>query len=326
MSPGIDPDAAIKRGIAFLKGAQRPDGGFMNLFWYGDAAPVEVGNVFPAALIAYSLALVPEGRAVRERALDFLAAEASPQGVWQHWTSSDPHQEFLPPDVDDTACASAVLRDGGRPVPANEALLLANRDRRGLFYTWFTWRPRWSGLAHLQLIWPQLRHLRILWPLFTRTIASVRNVDAVVNANALYYLGLRPETAAIPPYLLGILETDAEAECDTWYFNPFVIWYFFARALAPGHGEAGRLMRPKLASAAPRTPLEIATAQCARLFWGMPADEALAARLREAQLPSGAWPAEHFYRGKDCYWGSEALTTGFALEALARQRASGDAR
>jgi hypothetical protein len=321
MSPGTDRDDAIRRGVAFLERAQQADGGFANLFWYGDAAPVEVGNVFPAALIAHSLALVPEGRAVRERALDFLAAEASPQGIWQHWARNDPQQEFLPPDVDDTACASAALRDAGRPVPPNEALLLANRDRRGRFYTWFTWRPRWAGLAHLRLIWPQLRHLRTLWPLFTQTIASIRNVDAVVNANALFYLGLRPETAAIPLYLLDILERDAEAECDTWYFNRFVIWYFLARALAPGDEAAGGLMRRKLAAAEPRTPLEIATAQCARLYWEMGADEALAARLRESQLESGAWPAEHFYQGKDCYWGSEALTTGFALEALARQRA-----
>jgi hypothetical protein len=314
-------DRAIGRGVAFLERAQQADGGFRNLFWYGDAAPIEVGNVFPAALIAHSLALVPEGRTVRERALDFLAAEASSQGVWQHWASGEPHQEFLPPDVDDTACASAALRDAGRPVPANQALLLANRDGRGLFYTWFTWRPRWPGLAHLRLIWPQLRHIRTLWPLFTRTTASIRNVDAVVNANALFYLGLRPETGAIPPYLLAVLEADAEAECDTWYFNPFVVRYFFARALAPWHEEAGRLMRLKLAAAAPVTPLEIATAQCARLYWGMDSDEGLSARLRESQMDSGAWPAEHFYHGKDCYWGSEALTTGFALEALAGQRA-----
>jgi len=319
MSTGTDRDSAIARAIAFLGRAQRPDGGFANLFWYAGLAPVEVGNVFPAALIAHSLASVPEGRAVREKALDFLAAEASPQGIWQHWARGEPRQEFLPPDVDDTACASAALRDAGRPVPANEALLLANRDRRGLFYTWFTWRPRWSGLAHARLVWPQLRHLRTLWPLFTRTIARVGNVDAVVNANALFYLGPRPETAAIPLYLVDILERDAETQCDSWYFNRFVVWYFFARALAPGHEAAGRLMRRKLASAAPRTPLETATAQCARLYWGMEADDALTARLLETQLDSGAWPAEYFYQGKDCYWGSEALTTGFALEALARR-------
>ncbi|HEX8571643.1 MAG TPA: hypothetical protein VF759_02700 [Allosphingosinicella sp.] len=320
MSTGTEPDEAIARAVDFLGRAQQADGGFANLFWYAGAEPVEAGNVFPAALIAHSLAFVPEARPVREKALDFLAAEASPEGVWQHWARSEARQEFLPPDVDDTACASAALRDSGRPVPDNEALLFANRDARGLFYTWFTLRPRWSGLAHARLVWPQLRHLRTLWPLFTRTTASVGNVDGAVNANALFYLGARPETAAVPPYLLDILRRDAELESDTWYFNRFVIWYFLARALAPGHEEAGRLMRDKLASAEARTPLEMATAQCSRLYWGMEPDEALTSGLLETQLDSGAWPAEHFYHGKDCYWGSEALTTGFALEALGRQR------
>lgn len=321
MSTGTEAESAVARAVAFLERAQKPDGGFPNLFWYADFAPIEVGNVFPAALIAHSLGFVPEGRAAREKALDFLVAEASPQGVWQHWASEDPQQEFLPPDVDDTACASAALRDGGRPVPDNEKLLVANRDRRGLFHTWFTWRPRWSGLAHLRLILPQLRQLRVLWPVFTRAPVSIHNVDAVVNANALFYLGARPQTAAIAPYLLDILRSDSEAGCDTWYPNRFVIWYFFARALAPDHEDGVALIRRKLGSAAPRTPLEVATAQCARLYCGLPADEALTAALIEAQLESGAWPAERFYQGTDCYWGSEALTTGFALEALARARA-----
>ena len=319
--PGTELDDAIARGLAFLARAQQPDGGFQNLFWYEDAPPVEVANVFPAALIAHSLGFAPDGDAMRERALDFLAAEASPEGVWQHWARKDPNQEFLPPDVDDTACASAVLRSGGRRVPDNAALLLANRDRRGLFYTWFTWRARWTGLRHMRLIRPQLRHWRLLWPLFTRTIASIHNVDAVVNANVLHYLGERPGTAAVAPYLLRILETDAEAACDTWYFSPFVVWYFFARALAPGDERAGALMRRKLDAAAPGTPLDTATTQCARFYWGMPADERITATLLGSQGASGAWPAEFFYRGKGCYWGSEALTTAFAIEALSRQRA-----
>jgi hypothetical protein len=319
MSPGTDV-GSIARGIAFLARAQQADGGFLNLFHYRDMPPIEVGNVFPAALIAHSLSFAPEGQAVAARALDFLAAEASPEGVWQHWSSGEPHQFFLPPDVDDTACASAALRRGCRPVPGNEALLFANRNRRGLFYTWFTWRPRWSGWQHFRLVWPQRRHLAVLWPMFTRTTASIHNVDAVVNANALFYLGERAETVAIPPYLVDVLAADGEEECDTWYPSRFVVWYFFSRALAPARGEAARLMRSKLEAAAPRSPLDMAAVQCARLDWQMPADEAITALLEGSQLPSGAWPAEHLYRGKDCYWGSEAVTTGFVVEALARAR------
>ena len=152
---GSDPAEAVARALSFLKAAQQPDGGFLNQFQYADQDPILVANVFPAALIAHCLSFSPAGRSVTERALDFLAAEASKEGVWSHFSSSQLDQEFLPPDVDDTACASAALRQGCRPVPDNEALMLANRDRRGLFYTWFTFRPRWSGLAHWRLVWPQ---------------------------------------------------------------------------------------------------------------------------------------------------------------------------
>lgn len=318
---GSDLDAPIARAISYLREAQQPDGGFLNQFWYADHEPVLVGNVFPAALIAHCLSYAPEGQAVRERALDFLAAEASREGVWEHFSSSELNRQFLPPDVDDTACASAALKSGGRPVPDNHALLFANRDRRGLFYTWFTFRPRWSGLAHWRLVWPQHRHVRTLWAMFTRTFASTHNVDGIVNANALFYLGERPETAAVRPYLLGILEQGSESACDTWYPSPFSVWYFFARALG-GDAAAQLLLRAKLERAEAATPLEAALAQCARFHVGLPPCPALRALLLSSQMPSGAWAAECFYHGLDCWWGSEPMTTGFAVEALSRERAA----
>ena len=315
---GAEADA-IRRGIAFLAGMQQPDGGFLNQFWYADQEPVWVANVFPAALIAHCLSFAPEGATVRERALDFLAAEASPEGVWRHFSTSEPNPEFLPPDVDDTACASAALRDGGRPVPDNAALMLANRDRRGLFYTWFTFRPRWSGLDHWRLVWPQRRHWRTLWSLFTKTTASIYNVDAAVNANALFHLGERPGTEAVRPYLLETLEEGREGTCDAWYPSKFQIWYFVGRALE-GDPEAERLLRAKLENAEAATPLEAALAQCTRFYVGLPASGALRDLLLRAQQPSGAWDVECFYHGLNCWWGSEAMTTAFALEALARDR------
>jgi hypothetical protein len=195
--------------------------------------------------------------------------------------------------------------------------MLANRNRRGLFYTWFTFRPWWSGRAHWRLVWPQRRHLATLWPLFTRTIASIYNVDAVVNANALFYLRERPETAAVRPYLLKILEEGREQVCDTWYPNRFQIWYFFARALE-GDPAAERLLRAKLEGAKAETPLEAALAQCARFYVNMPPSSVLHDLLLSTQGSSGAWGVERFYHGLNCWWGSKELTTGFAIEALCR--------
>lgn len=317
MLSGSDGAEAISRAIAFLQRAQQPDGGFLDQFYYADREPEPQANVFPAALIAYCLSFSPEGNAIRERALDFLESEASKEGLWRHFSRRATYRAFLPLDVDDTACAAAALRSGGRPVPDNSELMLANRDRSGLFYTWFTLRPRWSGRAHWRMVWPQLRHVAALLPLFTRTSASIYDVDGAVNANALFYLGERPETAAVRPYLLKILEEGRELACDTWYPSKFQIWYFFARALE-GDPVAERLLRAKLEAAEAATPLEAALAQCARLYVKMRPNKALHDLLLSTQKASGAWDVECFYVGLNCWWGSEEMTTGFAIEALAR--------
>jgi hypothetical protein len=142
-------------------------------------------------------------------------------------------------------------------------------------------------------------------------------VDGVVNANALFYLGERPETATVRPYLLKILEEGREQACDAYYPSKFQIWYFFARALE-GDPIAERLLRAKLEDAEAATPLEAALAQCARFYVGLPASDVLRDMLVSAQAPSGAWGIECFYHGLNCWWGSQELTTAYAIEALSR--------
>lgn len=316
---------AIARGIGFLAAEQLESGGFVETVWQGERLYRFQETVFSTALIADALAFVPqvaEAQAVRSRGLDFLSDQVGRFGVWKFPAAGDWCHPFFPPDADDTACASAALRAGGRTVPANEELLLANRDGRGLFYTWFTLRPRWSGTAHLRLVLPQLRYLHRLLPLFTRTCAAVDNVDAVVNANVLFYLGARSDTSAIAPWLVDILANDGESTCDRWYMNPFIIWYFFSRALAPHRPDAKPLIARKLAAAPPETPLEAALAICAASYWGIALEPLPASVLISSQRDDGGWPAERFYHGDDTWWGSDTLTTALAVQALACRQAA----
>lgn len=313
-------DSAIERGLAFLERSQRDDGEFPNRFWEGPADPVWVGNAFPAALIAHSLSFVPGSQPVRDRALDFLEREMGPHGLWKHWSKRNSNHGWFPPDVDDTACASAALAAAGRPVPDNRRLLLANRDRRGLFYTWIAWRPSLAALAQLRATLPQLRHVRPLFTLFTRTAASIHDVDGAVNANMLFYLGRTAETEPVAAYLLDLIGRHAERECDTWYPSPFAIWYFSARALS-GCDEAGALILGRLAATKPGNALERAFAACASLYCGRAPSEELVASILAGQQDDGGWPADTIYIGGHCRWGSEQLTAAFSLEALARIRA-----
>ncbi|MDQ4087427.1 MAG: hypothetical protein M3177_05395, partial [Pseudomonadota bacterium] len=231
--------AALDRGLLFLRHNQLEDGSFRVCT---SIAPDMAGacsddaSVFPTALIAHCLSFAPAADALRERALDFLAAQMDRHGLWRHWTHGHPQYAQLPPDLDDTSCASAVLAQGGRAFPDNRRLLLANRDRSGLFFTWFVPRPRVTAAAHMRVTLPQLLHAPTLWLFFARTSAAPYDVDAVVNANALSYLGRRRETEPAAALLLEVLRARREGQCDKWYENPFAIWYFFARALGDGAG------------------------------------------------------------------------------------------
>ncbi|WP_430285043.1 hypothetical protein, partial [Salmonella enterica] len=51
-----------------------------------------------------------------------------------------------------------TLAQNGRPVPANRALFLANRDDRGLFFSWISLRARW--VRNFAYWWISLAHLR----------------------------------------------------------------------------------------------------------------------------------------------------------------------
>lgn len=299
-------EQAVARGVAFLRRVQLPTGE-LPVLASGKPDPA----VFPTAVMAHSLSFAPAADDVRERALDFLAAEMQPEGAWKHWPRSHPQHAFLLADLDDTACASAVLARAGRTIPDNRALLLKNRNRHGLFRTWVL----------------RYRHPLAMYAFFTRTSAKPLDADAVVNANILFYLGDVPGVAA---QLLAVLRENRERHCDKWYDNPFVVWYFFARSLHGISAEVSELIAKKLAATMPSNALEHALAACALHYFRRKADVEI---LLAMQLPSGAWPAAPVYHGGRArkrdgtfsaphpdtpYWGSEAWTTAFAVEALAR--------
>jgi hypothetical protein len=304
--------AALARAIAFLESNQLPSGE-LRVFASGKPDP----SVFPTAVAAHALSFAPDAAKIRERALDFLAAETDWRGLWRHWPREHPHHRQIPPDLDDTSCASAALERAGRTFPDNRRLLLANRNRRGLFYTW-------------KLTPAQFRHPLALVFFFQQTSAKPFDVDAVVNANVLAYLGAIPETRAVVDHLLTVLRENRETSCDKWYDNPFVVWYFFSRALHTVAPEAGEIIEKKIAATTPSNALEHALAACSLHYWNRNAG---IRPLLDRQLQSGAWPAAPLYHGGRArrrdgtfapphhdtpYWGSEELTTAFCIEALAR--------
>lgn len=305
---------AIERGVEFLEAAQLPSG----------EIPIEIartpdmsGNcarepvVFSTALAARILSITPSAGRVRSRALDFLQGEMSPDGLWRH-----PSREFsknldLPLDLDDTAIASAALAAAGRPFPDNRPRLLAYRNRSGLFQTWIV---PWSRHP--------LRTFRFLWHYrYTRVLS----IDAVINANVVLYLGAREETRPAIDFMLAVLRANGETMSTNWYWSRFTVWYFFSHALREIAPEAGELIVPRVEAAVPGNALERAMASSTLLLWNRVPD---VGPLIDTQRSSGAWPRAALYhtgygrwdsQPKPPWWGSEALTTVFAVEALSRR-------
>jgi hypothetical protein len=335
----VEVEEAIGRAIAYLERAQLPSG---ELPVYATTDPTLAlraeldPSIFPTALAAHCLSFCPEAAPIAARAHQFLLGEMSANGLWRHWTRDHPHFASLPPDLDDTSCASAALTRAGHTVPDNRALLLANRDRRGRFLTWIVPRPAWTGLRHLRVVLPQLRHLPTLAMFFRLTSAKPRDVDACVNASTIHYLGRFPGDEAVIEFLLDVLRQGRERQCDKWYENPFVVRYFLSRALAGKAPEAGPLIADRTAAEAPASSLEHALAACTLLDWGKDASSHIEALLAE-QAPDGSWLRAALYHGGRTRlrsggfaqphpdtprWGSEAITTAFAVEALARWRSA----
>jgi hypothetical protein len=311
---------ALEKGIAYLESAQLPSG----------EIPIEIAQtaemngdrsrqpcVFPTALAARVLAIAPLAARVRARALDFLQREMSPDGLWRHPSSELREHRDTALDLDDTSIASAALAAAGRPFPNNRPILLAHRERNGLFRTWIVrcWRH-------------PLRTYRFFW---RHRVAEMHDVDAVVNANVVIYLGVLEETRPAIEHMLAVLRANGEMTSTIWYGSRFIVWYFFSQALHEFAPEAGEMIVPRIEASVPSNALELALASSTLLLWNRVPDVApLIDTLIGEQLPSGAWPRAGFYhmgrrrddaQPKPPWWGSEALTTLFAIEALSRRMA-----
>jgi hypothetical protein len=333
-------EAGIRRGIEFLRRSQLPSGEF-KVFMSPDLNLeqncVFDSSPFPAALIAYALGFADptEVRDILDKAFRFLVSEMERPGLWRYWTKRHQSHSTIPPDLDDTACASLVLRQHHIPFPPNVKLVFANRTRGGLFYTWVTARWPLPLLAsYWRVVLSQWRHpvrLYYFWKLLEPTR---HDIDGVVNANVLFYVGESPETRPVVDYLIDILRHGEEGSCDGWYSNPFMFYYAISRNFHAGvstlGGVCGESVARIVGAAKPDgsvgdSVLNTALAACALLYWrrSPPELERAIRFLLAQQGADGSWPRTSLYYGgpKKLYGcGSEELTTGFCLEALLHYR------
>jgi hypothetical protein len=314
----VAPRRALTQAIAYLRQRQQPDGQFpvyVSPDRGMDASRLD-GSLFATVTIVYSLSFVPRSQGAQiapmlRQGTEFLAREMVGPALWRYWTAASGRR--IDPDLDDTACISAVLvRNGYLLFDVNLPVILRNRDEHGRFLTWIR-----GG--------------------------EPNDVDSVVNANVLWYLGDRPETRAACDYLNTLVLEDAEAESSWYYEDSLTLYYAISRAWQSGVTRleaARRALPPRIAARQQAdgsfgNAVNSALAVCTLLNLGETKHPAVAGAVKSLlaeQRGDGSWPRVAVLNGPEApaprslWWGSEELSTGLCVEALARTIGPRDGR
>ncbi len=301
---------ARQRAIAFLEKAQNPDGSFPAELCRPAEGQCRTSptTVFTAAMVLCALRGVeePYARAVFRKGTAFLEREEQSGGLWR-FNSRGASVPALSPDSDDTALASFLLAGTGQAV-CNQDRFAGNRDEGGRFYTWF------------------------------RNPGENNDVDSVVNANVLLYLGDGPTTGSACRWLVSLVREEKEADSFPYYVHATDLYYALARAYSHGAAcleGAMPILRERIpALAGPDGSVggnvqHTLLAALALSYAGYrgPALEAMRDFVIQWQMADGSLPASFIFAGpappapRTAFWRSAAVTTALAVELLSRRPA-----
>ncbi len=331
-------DHSIDRAITYLVNHQFPNGEFVT-YIAPDAAMQEwcVPDSVTGVTALIGQCLLPfEDRPVVDtmlnRACGFLSYQMMRGGVWNYFTRWHHLFKFLSPDTDDTVVISAFLKRRKVSFPDNTRLLLENRTKKGLFYTWFTIHPEFKKYSktYWRLIARELKSpFKTLW-YWMKHDHRRSDIDLVVNANCVCYLGYSDITKPSVDFIVETLKSGKEKGSDKWYINMIVYYSFLSRLFEmdiPGFDEIKEIFIEKVKKAIDNSQvfmncsIELALATSSLLRAGYKNNTLLKSytdRITELQQSTGEWERYEFCSGpaKILVWGSEELSTAFCIEAL----------
>ena len=302
---------AVAHGFDFLETAVDADGAWPSALYPNlelAGTPGQERPPFVAALGQLSLCECPGpvSERLRGRTRAYLRSVMEYPGVWRYWPS-------LPPDLDDTAVCSLAVGPHvwlalGRTLPA----VFRKRDREGRFRTWM-------GKGDDTSPWD--------------------DVDSVVNANVVVWLGDREETGGAQRWLRTLIDDHREAGSSWYYPDPMDLYAALSR-LGPapagvddvfrglGAVLGARIMSRRNPSGHFGDPQRTAQALSAldRLqAWPAASEvEPAVEYLLETQRADGSWPSGLIWQGPppprppSAGFASEALITAWCVESLTR--------
>ena len=263
-------------------------------------------SVFVTTFVLYSIAHIdcPLVTTMTEKAVSFLTDEMRGSGLFQYYTSKNTNSIGF--DLDDTACASVALQQSHHLVAGggNVEHFLENRNAAGLFYTW-------AGNA-----------------------APENDIDSVVNANVVFYLGDRDETRDACRYLIDTIESGRESDSYRYYLDDMTLYYAVSRAYARGASSLDGAKQAITEKILLRSKddgsfgdeLATACAVCSLVYFeykGITRLRDAARYLEERQIADGSWRRIAMFCQPGRYYGSEELTTALCLEALTNVAGTG---
>ena len=282
------------KAIDFLYQNQLTDGEFPTDSCTDEAMQncVYDSSPFVTSFVLYSLKDSDNQKVaeMKDKGLAFLLSEQGTGGVWKYWTKKN--SRYSDPDVDDTSTISFILKHNNVRYTDNTPVLSSNKNKDGIYMTWI------------------------------RRAGADNDVDCVVNANVLFYLG--KNDPSVCSYLNRALLSDGP--CAIYYPDKMILYYAVTRAYKNNVSCLGenkdRIIQSTLSS------------QKADGSFGSDMDTALALNtlmnldysgdeldyglnnLLTTQRADGSWPRAEFYLGAPFYYGSDSLTSALAIEAL----------
>lgn len=328
-------DAALEKGISFLHEHQLPNGEFVCYYAPDETMrewTVPDSTVFPTAVIAsclLSLNSVPKVKEILDNAVTFLTYQMMYGGVWNFFTKWNPLFSYSPADLDDTVFASYVLKTLNVDFPDNRSIILQNRSKEGLFFTWVVTRLN-SKAASWKIVARELKRPLKSLIFWFKHEGGRNDIDVVVNANTLFYLGATEETKPVINYLLQVLYNNEEEHSDKWYKDAGLFYYFLSRNYVKiKELEPAKLiiinrinLMVNVDGSFGKSAFSNALAILTLINFNQH-DESLSKAVQsllQAQDEFGSWRRNiFFYSGpsKTVGWGSEEITTAFCIQALA---------
>jgi len=302
----------IYKAINFLCNEQLETGEFHSEKYFNRELAGEGvfdSSPFTTAIVLYGLSFCSHTllNSIQEKAYRYLEAEQEGPGLWRYWSSDN--ENTIAPDLDDICCISFLVENAPvrfRRELFNKELLIRNRHNpSGLFFTWI--KPEGED----------------------------NDVDGIVNANVLMYLGENEDTVPARDILIEAILEDREPLAYWYYLDDLSLYYAISRARF--HGVTGfdkcrqaiiEKTEKKVTDAhIDLSELQLALAACIFLNFekhGHPFLHHAINQLVALQQEDGGWAKCAYYTGPEppyphtVFWGSKVMTTGVCIEAIAR--------